>query len=82
LAYDSQSILNFIYQLYPYGFERHLITFKNHKKHLISALPFETEDRFYMVKMTRAEANSISAKRSEFKASLKNTDKVKEKTTK
>lgn len=44
---------------YPKGFEKHLITFKNAKKHLVSALPFEAEDRIYLVKMTRAEANKI-----------------------
>ena len=44
---------------YPYGFEKHLITFKNHKKHLISALPYETEDRHFLVKMTREKAQAI-----------------------
>jgi len=44
---------------YPNGFEKHLIQFKNHKKHLISALPYETEEKHYLVKMTREKANSI-----------------------
>lgn len=44
---------------YPYGYEKHLITFKNHKNALISALPFEAEDRYYLVRMTRAEAQDI-----------------------
>jgi len=44
---------------YPKGFDKHLITFKNHKKHLISALPYETEDRHYLVKMTREKASKI-----------------------
>lgn len=44
---------------YPFGFEKHLIHFKNHKKHLISALPFEAEDRTYLVKMTREKAYTI-----------------------
>jgi len=65
-----------IYQKYPYGFERHLITFKNHKKHLISALPFEAEDRFYMVKMTRSEANVISSNKTEFEDSLENIEEI------
>lgn len=47
---------------YPYGFEKHLISFKNHKKHLISALPYETADKHYLVKMTREKANDIIAK--------------------
>lgn len=44
---------------YPLGFEKHLITFKNKKKHLISALPYEAEERFYLVKMSREKAHSI-----------------------
>jgi len=44
---------------YPNGFEKHLIQFKNHKKHLISALPYETIDKHYLVKMTREKANTI-----------------------
>lgn len=47
---------------YPFGFEKHLISFKNHKKHLISALPYETDDKHYLVKMTREKANDIIAK--------------------
>lgn len=65
-----------IYKKFPYGFERHLITFKNHKNHLISALPFETDDRFYMVKMTRSEANIISSQKDDFEASLEDIEEI------
>lgn len=51
---------------YPHGFEKHLISFKNHKKHLISALPFETLDRHYLVKMTREKANDLILKDEDF----------------
>lgn len=44
---------------FPYGFEKHLITFKNAEGKLASALPFETEDRYYLVRMTVAKAQSI-----------------------
>lgn len=44
---------------YPYGFDKHLITFKNQAGKFVSALPFETEDRYYLIRMTRAEAVSI-----------------------
>ena len=44
---------------YPRGFDKFLITFKGLKGKLISALPFETEDHYYFVKMTREEAISI-----------------------
>ncbi|MGA0232506.1 MAG: hypothetical protein ACO3MB_06490 [Saprospiraceae bacterium] len=56
----EENIQQAVFQKYPYGFDRHIITFKNHKNQLLSALPFETDDRYYMIKMTRAEANEIA----------------------
>lgn len=44
---------------YPTGFEKHLVTFKAIDGKFISALPFETEDRYYLIRMTRAEAKEI-----------------------
>lgn len=44
---------------YPRGFEKHLIRFKNHKKKFVSALPYETDEKYYMVKMSMEEANKI-----------------------
>lgn len=44
---------------YPYGFDRYLVTFKNKDGKFVSALPFETEDRYYLIRMTRAEAQNI-----------------------
>lgn len=44
---------------YPYGFEKKLIFFKNRKGKLVSALPFEGEKFFYMVKMTKELAQKI-----------------------
>lgn len=55
----EEAIQQAVFQKYPYGFDRHIITFKNHKNQLISALPFETDEKYYMIKMTRAEANEI-----------------------
>lgn len=59
--YDKldKNIIQAIKLFYPQGYEKHLITFKNAKKHLISALPFEAEDRYYLVRMTRLEAQKI-----------------------
>lgn len=45
--------------LYPYGFDRALIMFKTHKGELISALPYENEEYYYMIKMSKAEAEEI-----------------------
>ena len=62
---------------YPHGFEKHLISFKNHKKHLISALPYETIDKHYLIKMTREKANSIVMNDSDYNDNgmLKNSKK-------
>lgn len=44
---------------YPDGFEQNLISYKNSEGKRISALPFETEEKYYLVRMTRAEALEI-----------------------
>lgn len=44
---------------YPYGFNKHLIRFSNKEGKLVSALPFETDDKYYLVKMTNVEAKQI-----------------------
>lgn len=44
---------------YPEGFMQHLITFSNREGRLVSALPFETEDKIYLVRMNQEEASSI-----------------------
>lgn len=36
---------------FPYGYHEHLLRFNNAKGELISALPFETDDVFYLVRM-------------------------------
>ena len=44
---------------YPEGFEDNLIKFKNKDGHTVSALPFETEDRYYLIRMTISQAQEI-----------------------
>ncbi len=44
---------------YPKGFEKKLIQFKDAKGKFVSALPFETDDYYYLVRMTKAEAQEI-----------------------
>ncbi|MBT8233438.1 MAG: hypothetical protein HKO66_16115 [Saprospiraceae bacterium] len=44
---------------YPYGFEKKLILFKNKEGKLVSALPFETETYYYLIRMTIKEAQQI-----------------------
>jgi len=44
---------------YPFGFERKLIKFTNAEGKLVSALPFETEEKHYLIRMTMQEAKDI-----------------------
>ena len=51
---------------YPYGFETKLIQFKNKEGKLISALPFETEDYYYLIRMTQDEERNIMEEDDDF----------------
>ncbi len=55
----DQEIVEQIKFTYPDGFSQHLIQFTNRDGLLVSALPFETDDRIYLVRMTTQEAQSI-----------------------
>ena len=44
---------------YPEGYEENLITFTNAEGRYISALPFETEEIYYLIRMTENEARQI-----------------------
>ncbi|MBU8892095.1 MAG: hypothetical protein KOO66_04910 [Bacteroidales bacterium] len=44
---------------YPDGFEDNLITFTNKEGRFISALPFETDEIYYLIRMTESEAKQI-----------------------
>jgi hypothetical protein len=46
---------------YPLGFSRHLIYFTNKDGQKVSALPFETEEKYYLVRMTIPQAKQIIA---------------------
>ena len=46
---------------YPRGYHKHLVRFTNAKGDEVSALPFETDDRYYLVRMTVKEARAIIA---------------------
>ena len=45
--------------VYPNGFSQHLISFTNKDGMLVSALPFETDEKYYLVRMTTQEAIDI-----------------------
>ena len=44
---------------YPYGFEKNLVTFKNKEGKFVSALPFETEERYFLIRMSQQMAQDI-----------------------
>ena len=56
LAKDIQEQIKLTY---PNGFSQHLIQFTNKEGKLVSALPFETDEKYYLVRMTTQEANDI-----------------------
>ena len=45
--------------IYPRGFSKHLVRFTNREGKLVSALPFETDEKYYLVRMTVEEAKDI-----------------------
>lgn len=55
----SEEIMEQIKLNYPRGFQRNLITFKNAQGRYVSALPFETEEKYYLIRMTKSEAADI-----------------------
>ena len=55
----SDEVLTQIKLEYPYGFEKKLVQFRNKEGKAVSALPFETEEVYYLVRMTLAEAQQI-----------------------
>jgi len=59
--YDKLSldIQNQIKSAYPQGFADHLITYIDAKGKVVSALPYEVGDYYYLVRMTLEEAYDI-----------------------
>lgn len=62
--YDNlpEEIVNQLKLEYPLGFSNHLIKYKDHKGNTVSALPFEAEDKYYLVRMSVAEAIDLIEK--------------------
>ncbi len=44
---------------YPRGFDEKLIQYKNKDGKFVTALPFETDEYYYLVRMTKAQAQTI-----------------------
>lgn len=54
-----EAVLAQIKEAYPYSFEKHLIQFTNAKGEIVSALPYEGEEFYYLIRMTKKEALQI-----------------------
>ena len=55
----DEAVVEQIKLAYPLGFRNHLVTFKNAQGDTVSALPFETDERYYLVRMTVKQAVRI-----------------------
>ena len=63
---------------YPYGFEENLVKFTNAEGKRVSALPFETEEKYYLVRMTMEEAQAIIEEDDDYDDDGNLTDDAKE----
>lgn len=54
-----EEIIRQVKMAYPTGFVAHLVQYTNQEGKLVSALPFETEDTYYLIRMTAQEAKRI-----------------------
>ena len=52
-------VIDNVKMAYPTGFVDHLIKYTNKEGFQVSALPFETEDIYYLIRMTIREAEKI-----------------------
>lgn len=59
--YDAlpEEIVNQVKLSYPYGFADNLITYLNKDGKKVSALPFETDEIYYLIRMSQIEAERI-----------------------
>ena len=59
--YDKidESVIQQIKLRYPKGFEQNLVQFQNKEGKTVSALPFEMDDVYYLIRMTVLEAQEI-----------------------
>lgn len=55
----DEEVLEQIKLNYPEGFAKHLIRFTDVNGRLTSALPFETDEKYYLIRMTKSEAIDI-----------------------
>ena len=59
--YDAlpEEILNQVKLNYPYGFADNLLKYTNKDGKYVSVLPFETDEIYYLIRMTLGQAEQI-----------------------
>lgn len=57
-AYEqlSENLVEKLKEKYPDGYEDHMITFTNSKGEIEVAIPFETDEIYYLIKLPRTSA--------------------------
>lgn len=62
----STEIQEQIKLVYPNGFSQHLVEFKNKDNETVFALPFETDEKIYMIRMSFKKALQIIKEDSDY----------------
>lgn len=59
--YDAlpEDTIKLVKMKYPTGYAEHLVTYTDKEGKKVSALPFETEDTYYLIRMTVLDAKRI-----------------------
>ena len=59
--YDAlpEDIIRLVKMKYPTGYADHLVFYTNKENKKVSALPFETDDTYYLIRMTVLEAKKL-----------------------
>jgi DNA-directed RNA polymerase subunit delta len=55
----TEDIVRLVKNEYPSGYAEHLVTYNDKEGKKVSALPFETDDTYYLIRMTILEAKRI-----------------------
>jgi DNA-directed RNA polymerase subunit delta len=56
----SSEVIELIKEKYPTGYAEHLVTYTDQEGKRVSALPFETDEAYYLVRMTIQEAKRLA----------------------
>jgi hypothetical protein len=54
-----EDIINRVKLMYPDGFVDHLVSYTDKEGKKVSALPFDTDEVYYLIRMTASEARQI-----------------------